>query len=151
VANVPVVLVVDDDRETAEVVCHVLSRDGHVCVSASDGRGAWEVFRARAVGVVVVDVDLPDVSGVQLLREFKRTRPDVPVMVMTGNPSTQLLFDACEAGADRYLTKPLDLQAVRGLVRKVRESPSGERMSVSNVAARRSSVLIRWSRWIVGR
>jgi len=150
--SLPVVvrlLIVDDDASTREVLAQVLARDGYECLVAEDGRTALELFGDHDIAAVLVDVDLPDLSGVQLLREIKRVRPWVPVIVMTGNPSQRLMFEASEAGAYTFLTKPIDLTGLRRLVQKASASRARYELSYSRVALKRSSVFVKWSRWIV--
>jgi len=149
------VLVVDDDKDTLDVLCQVLRRDGYRCIAASDGAQALQAFASAAeIGVALIDFELPDVTGVQLIQEFKRARPDVPLLLMTGNPSQRVIFEACEAGACTYLRKPLDLQRVRQILGRTLEagvSGGSITMTMSNMGVKRTSVFIKWSRWIVRR
>ena len=154
------VLVVDDDKETLDVLCQVLRRDGYRCIPASDGAQALEAFAAATeIAGAMIDFDLPDVTGVQLIYEFKRARPHVPLLLMTGNPSQRVIFEACDAGACTYLRKPLDLQRVRQILGRMLDAggsdtaPGGAAftMTMSNMGAKRTSVFVRWSRWIVRR
>ena len=157
------VLVVDDDKETLDVLCQVLRRDGYRCIPASDGAQAVEAFAsAPEIAVAMIDFDLPDVTGVQLIHEFKRVRPHVPLLLMTGNPSQRVIFEACDAGACTYLRKPIDLQHLRQLLARTLEARGETRgpgglggrsitMTMSNMGMKRTSVFVRWSRWIVRR
>jgi DNA-binding NtrC family response regulator len=144
------VLVVDDDQETLEVLCQVLRRDGYRCIPAADGAEALKAFAEAEVAVAMIDFELPDVTGIQLIQEFKRTRPHVPLLLMTGNPSQRVIFEACDAGAATYLRKPLDLQRVRQILGRL-ESGGSMTVTMSNMGMKRTSVLVRWSRWIVRR
>lgn len=145
------VLIVDDDAPTLDVLSRVLARDGYEPLVAEDGKTAMELFNANDISAVLVDVELPDLTGVQLLREIKRLRPSVPVIVMTGNPSQRLMFEANEAGAYTFLTKPIDLTGLRSLVQKASASRARYEVTYSRVEVKRSSVLVKWSRWIVGK
>lgn len=142
------VLIVDDDVATLEVLAQVLGRDGYECLLAEDGRTAMELFNAHEITVALIDFDLPDLTGVQLLREIKWRCPSVPVILMTGSPSQRLMFEASEAGAYTFLTKPIDLTGLRRLVQKA-SAARGRQMSYSHLGVRRASVLLRWSRWII--
>lgn len=149
------VLVVEDDKETLDVLCQVLRRDGYRCIPASDGAQALEAFAAAEIAVAMIDFELPDLTGVQLIHEFKRAKPDVPLLLMTGNPSQRVIFEACEAGACTYLRKPLDLQRVRQILGRTLDAGASDgasiTMTMSNMGVKRTSVFIRWSRWIVRR
>jgi DNA-binding NtrC family response regulator len=145
------VLVVDDDRETLDVLCQVLRRDGYRCIPAADGAEALKAFAEAEIAIAMIDFELPDVTGIQLIREFKRTRPHVPLLLMTGNPSQRVIFEACDAGASSYLRKPLDLQRVRQVLGRTLEGGRSVTVTMSNMQMKRASVLVRWSRWIVRR
>ena len=145
-----VVLIVDDDEETRAVLSQVLRRDGIACVTAGNGEEALRMFEANDVSAALIDFELPDLTGVQLIREFKRSRPQIPLLLMTGIASQRVLFEACDAGAYTYLRKPLDLQRVRDLLTRARSQSEGTlRVERTEIQVKRTSVFIRWSRRIV--
>ncbi|GIX06351.1 MAG: hypothetical protein KatS3mg115_0754 [Candidatus Poribacteria bacterium] len=147
------ILLVDDDKETVEVLQQVLERDGFRCLAAHTAAEAYELFRTHEVAAALIDFELPDMTGVELIQALKRERPEVPLLLMTGNPSQQVLIEACEAGAYTYLRKPLNLQKVRELLaRAVERGGSGSAVGWTEISQERSrSVLVRWRRWIVWR
>lgn len=142
-------LIVDDDVSTLEVLCQVLGRDQYECLAATDGLAALELAREHAIGFALLDYELPDMNGVELLRELKKLRPNVPVALMTGNPSQQILFEAMEAGACTFLAKPLNLQQLRGIIGKAFSGETRYHVSMSQMEVKRSSTFVRWSRWII--
>lgn len=109
------VLVVDDDRVSQMCVEVVVAGLGHECLSASDGREAWELLKQTAVDVLITDREMPYLDGIQLV-DLVRNRPGaahVYVILATGLGSGQQAREGMLAGADDYLVKPIrpdDLQ-----------------------------------------
>lgn len=121
----PRVLVVDDDPDVALLVKTVLERRAGCIVDvAEDGSGAIERVAAVRPDVVVTDIEMPGLGGLELLAELRRTVPTVPVVVMTAHVSVEYAVSALRAQADEFLTKPLDngklVEAVTRLVEEGR-------------------------------
>jgi LmbE family N-acetylglucosaminyl deacetylase/CheY-like chemotaxis protein len=121
----PRVLVVDDDPDVALLVKTVLERRaGCVVDVASDGQMAVERVATVRPDVVVTDIEMPGLNGLELLAELRRTVPSVPVVVMTAHVSVEYAVSALRAQADEFLTKPLDngklVEAVTRLVEEGR-------------------------------
>jgi LmbE family N-acetylglucosaminyl deacetylase/CheY-like chemotaxis protein len=109
VEETPRVLVVDDDPDVALLVKTVLERRAGCLVDvAEDGRIAIERMADVRPDVVVTDIEMPGLSGLELLAELRRTSPNVPVIVMTAHVSVEYAVSALRAQADEFLTKPLD-------------------------------------------
>lgn len=119
----PRVLVVDDDPDVALLVKTVLERRaGCVVFLADDGRSAIERMTEVRPDVVVTDIEMPGLSGLELLAELRRTVPSVPVVVMTAHVSVDYAVSALRAQADEFLTKPLDnARLVESVMRLVEE------------------------------
>ncbi|MGE0868457.1 MAG: EAL domain-containing protein [Kofleriaceae bacterium] len=101
-------LVADDDAEIRRAVARTLRRAGFEVVDVDSGFKAITALESSAFDVVVSDVQMPDGGGLDLLRAVRRIDLDVPVILMTGDPSVPAASAAVEYGAFRYLTKPLD-------------------------------------------
>ncbi|MEV8251802.1 response regulator [Microbacterium sp. NPDC076768] len=119
----PRILVVDDDPDVALLVKTVLERRAGCIVDvAEDGRMAVERVAAVRPDVVVTDIEMPGLSGIELLEELRRTVPTVPVVVMTAHVSVEYAVSALRAQADEFLTKPLDnAKLVESVTRLVEE------------------------------
>jgi DNA-binding NtrC family response regulator len=114
VANV---IVADDEMLLRWALSQRLSRDGHVVSEAVDGAAALDLL--VLVGpptVVVLDVNLPDMSGLQVLAEIRRRRPDAAVVMMTAYWAAGALEQARQLGAQAVLAKPLNLDRVAAAV-----------------------------------
>ncbi len=105
-------LVVDDDDHVRRFVARLLRKAGFEVVEADSGFRAIGALEARPFDVVVSDVRMPDGGGLDLLRAVRRIDLDVPVILMTGDPSLDAAAAAVEYGAFRYLTKPVDAEVL---------------------------------------
>lgn len=101
------VLVVDDERSLLEVLATMLAEAGWQVDTAPDGREALGLVDTQRYEVVLSDIDMPGINGVQLLREIRARDLDVPVLLITGHPRVETAVEALEHGALRYLQKPL--------------------------------------------
>jgi DNA-binding response OmpR family regulator len=101
------ILVVDDERSLLEVLGAMLAEAGWQVDTAGDGREALGFVDAHRYDVVLSDIDMPGVNGVQLLREIRARDLDVPVLLITGHPRVDTAVEALEHGALRYLQKPV--------------------------------------------
>jgi len=104
------VLVVDDERDVRTLVCHILVDQGYEVDSAVDGREALEKIRAGAPDLVVLDLMMPEVDGVAVLRVRRNEdlAPDTRILILTAKTDTQDAVWCWELGADEYVTKPVD-------------------------------------------
>ncbi|MEV0216545.1 response regulator transcription factor [Micromonospora sp. NPDC050695] len=112
------VLVVEDDASIREVTALGLRRAGFRVDTAVDGRQALVAWRARPVDVIVLDVMLPGLDGLQVCREIRRTS-QVPILMLTARTDTLDVVVGLECGADDYLRKPFDLPELVARVRSV--------------------------------
>jgi DNA-binding NtrC family response regulator len=112
------ILVVDDDQSIASAFEHFLSFDGHSYRLASNVQDALQMIEERRPTLVMMDIRMPGVDGLQGLKEIRRRFPGVYVVMMTGYGTSQTSIDAIREGAYDYLTKPLDLDELREIIRK---------------------------------
>jgi DNA-binding NtrC family response regulator len=115
------ILVVDDERGLCAGVQEALRREGYAVDAANDGRTALEQLRLRPYHLVLTDVRMPDVNGLQLLQQARRAYPECQIIVMTAYGTVQNAVEAMKSGAYDYVTKPLDMQRLRLLVAKALE------------------------------
>ena len=99
------VLVIDDDPWIRALVERLLKARGHTVRTAEDGAGAFAALRSGFSGVVVLDVNLPDADGSQVLRQIRGLAPEIPVILLTGRASTDLAVDAIREGAFDFVEK----------------------------------------------
>jgi two-component system OmpR family response regulator len=111
------ILVVDDDSPTRELLARSLGRAGHVASIAADRQEAEAMVRGEHFDVVVLDVMLPDGSGLDLCRALRQQRVKTPILLLTAQGAVGDRVEGLNAGADDYLPKPF---AVSELVARVR-------------------------------
>ncbi len=107
------VLVVDDDLDLQKMLSDRLAATGYRVQTVGDGRQAVEAIRTRAFTGVLLDIGLPHVDGIDVLRRIRQESEDVPVVVMTAWGTQQLAVQAISMGAQAYVLKPFDLAELR--------------------------------------
>jgi len=111
-------LLVDDEVEFLEPMKVRLERRGIACTTARSGEEALAVLGASPVECAVVDVKMPGMDGLELLRRLRRFYPEVPVVLLTGHASVELGVQGMELGAFEYLLKPIELDELLDTVRR---------------------------------
>ena len=104
------ILAVDDEPYVRDLVCRWLKGRGYVCGQAADADAAWEYLKTNEVHLVVLDVNMPGRSGLELLGDIKATYPDTAVLMMTANGETKTVIQALTHGAWGYLIKPVECE-----------------------------------------
>lgn len=116
------VLVVDDESVLAEMVSMALRYEGWNIATASDGASAIAAARAQRPDVVVLDVMLPDMSGLDVLHKLREENPQLPVLLLTAKDAVEDRIAGLTAGGDDYVTKPFSIEEVvlrlRALLRR---------------------------------
>ncbi len=115
------ILVVDDEPTQRQTVGSVLKGWGHEVLEAESGDKALELVGNHAVDLVLTDMRMPGMSGLDLLRECRRLRPDIAVILMTAFGSIETAVEAMRDGATDFLTKPIDLDQLELVVRRALE------------------------------
>ena len=105
----PLVLVVDDEESVREALERALRLEGFAVLTADGGRAALEVIRARPPAVIVLDVTMPDLDGVAVVRRLRADGLDVPVCILSARDDVEDRVRGLQAGADDYLVKPFAL------------------------------------------
>lgn len=112
------VLIVDDDESHAQAVAESLRRVGYDCTVAGSGERAVTLIESQTYDVVVTDLMMDDVDGLEILRKSKEELPDAEVILLTGHASIKTAVAAGQHGVHTYLTKPLDITELRHAVEK---------------------------------
>jgi DNA-binding response OmpR family regulator len=111
-------LLVDDEVDFLEPLCSRLSRRGVTCTVAASGDDALGLAAASPFDCAVVDVKMPGMNGLELLRRLRRDYPALPVVLLTGHASVELGVEGMGLGAFDYLLKPIDLDELLDVVRR---------------------------------
>jgi two-component system, NtrC family, response regulator AtoC len=115
------ILIIDDDRATSAGMADVVEEWGYEAELADDVASAWKSIQKLLPDVALVDLKLPDGSGLDLLRRIKNDYQDLPVIILTGHASVDSAVDALKEGAEDYLTKPVDLSRLEVMLRNLQD------------------------------
>src|SRR5262249_24770289 len=111
-------LLVDDDPAVLRAYRKALSTRGWAVETASDGAQAIDRLRGENFDVIVSDVSMPEVGGLEFLRKVREQDLDVPVVLMTGAPKLESAMRAVESGAFSYLVKPVEVEVLDDTIRR---------------------------------
>src|SRR5690606_23780033 len=106
------ILIVDDEKNIRTSLSRSLSIEGYRCDTTGSVKETVEAFPTNPYDLVMLDVQLPDGSGLDLLAEIKRARPDVPVLVMSGHGTIDMALEAIRLGAHDFIEKPLSIDKI---------------------------------------
>lgn len=120
----PHILVVDDEPDIRYLVCEILEDEDYSVTSAEDGESARASYAARQPDLVLLDIWMPDIDGITLLREWSADgAPACPVIVMSGHGTLETAVEATRLGAHDFIQKPLSLAKLLATVRQALEAP----------------------------
>lgn len=108
----PLILVVDDEEGIREALSEILGDEGYQVITASTGEEALNILRKEPPDLVLLDIWLPGMDGIETLREIKNLRSDVPVIMISGHGTIEIAVKATKMGASDFLEKPLSLDRV---------------------------------------
>ena len=137
----PSLLVVDDDSRVRSVVCWQLEAEGYDVREAADGNAAWQCVTDQRPDLVVLDLSLPGMSGLELLRRLRDAGDRTPVVVLSGRSGEGDRIVGLDLGADDYLVKPFSPGELAARVRSVLRRSSGAPVAASPVAGEPASKL----------
>jgi two-component system response regulator PilR (NtrC family) len=112
------ILIVDDEQSYRQLLTLVFEGDGHTIRTATNGREALELVKAEPADVIISDVRMPDMDGIELLRASREHQPDIGVILMTAFASVETAREAFKLGADDFIQKPFDVEELKLLVKK---------------------------------
>jgi len=117
----PLILVVDDDKSNVDILRTRLQAQGYEVVSATDGEAALEAAQAHRPDLILLDVNMPKLDGLEVCRRLKAdaTLPFMPIVLVTARAEPRDVVAGLDAGADEYLTKPVEATALLARVRSM--------------------------------
>ena len=130
------VLVVDDDADIATILCDRLRTMGHDTLIANDGQAALFLLEQELPGLVFLDLVIPKINGIEVLRRIRKDWPELPVIVMTAYGTISRAVEAMKEGATDFITKPFDTDHLKIVIEKALERGGLKR----EVAALRAEV-----------
>jgi len=114
-----IILVIDDKPNIREVLCAILENEGYQVVTCKNAEESLEIVRRVSPDLIVTDLKLPDQDGITLTRDVKQIDPTLPVLLITAFGTISSAVEAIKAGAYDYLTKPIDYERLKLLIKRV--------------------------------
>jgi DNA-binding response OmpR family regulator len=125
------ILVVDDEKKIIEIIKAYLEREGYQVTSASDGKTALSLARVETPDLIILDLMLPEISGLEVCRAIRK-QSDVPIIMLTARDEVTDKIIGLEMGADDYVTKPFDpkelVSRVRAILRRTESKASPQKI-----------------------
>jgi DNA-binding response OmpR family regulator len=125
------ILIVEDDRKTIELIRLYLERNGYGVQSAVDGRSALDLVRQRPPDLIVLDLMLPRLGGLEICRQVRQQFPTLPIIMLTARSTENDILLGLDLGADDYMTKPFSprelVARVRTVLRRAGDQPASTR------------------------
>ena len=106
------ILIVDDEKNYPTIIGELLQEEGYTSLTASSGMEALDILNNELIDLVLTDVKMPGMSGIQLLEKIKEINPDIPVIIMTAYGSVEKAVEAMHKGAYTFILKPFENQAL---------------------------------------
>jgi|SRR5665647_266256 len=114
-------LIVDDDQEVRKVLVSILENEGYVVETVENGKKAIRMCEQTPFDVALIDIELPDIKGTELLRILKEKQPKMVRIIITGHPSVENAAKSVNEKADGYITKPFNVQELLKMINKLFE------------------------------
>ncbi len=124
-------LLIDDDTSLCRVLEHQLNEEGYVVTSASGGREGLALHGKEHFDIVVTDIAMPDMSGMQVLEEVRSRDTDTIIILITAYGTVEEAIRACRMGADDYITKPFGIEQLLFVIEKARQLKKLENENIS--------------------
>lgn len=124
------IMVVEDDVDQSQVLADLLGSDGHQVEEVTDGWDAVSRLKLYEYDLLILDWELPDVSGLQILKHYRAGGGDVPVLMLTARSDSRFKEQGLDLGSDDYVTKPYDARELCARVRALLRRPRAMRSPV---------------------
>jgi DNA-binding NtrC family response regulator len=129
--NKATILIIDDEEGIRDSCSQVLNQEGYLVNIADNGKTGWENFKKSPTDVVLLDLKLPGLNGMEVLEKIKKMSPDSPVIIITGFATIESAVNTMKRGAFDYLAKPFSPQELRVIVKKALDSRKTQETSLT--------------------
>src|SRR4030067_2202160 len=106
------ILIVDDEKMIYSIIARRLAKEGYPCVMANNGREALGLFYKNDFSLIISDIRMPEMDGLELLRNVRAVRPNMMFIIMTAHPEINMAVEDIRVGVTGFLIKPVDLELV---------------------------------------
>ena len=114
----PVILVVDDESDMCEMLVTILYEEGYVTDIVNRGKDAVKKVKDGGIDFVMLDIMMPEMDGIETLRQIKAVRHDIPVVMITAYATLKTAQESMRLGAYDYITKPFNLECVKEVIKQ---------------------------------
>jgi DNA-binding NtrC family response regulator len=128
----PGILIIDDDRNLRRTLSDILIANGYVTFAAASGTEGLALLERHCIMLVLVDLDLPDISGIEVLARIKTNAPAIEAIILTGNATLTSAIEATNSGAFSYLVKPYEIEQLLLTIRRAIEKGAAEETIARN-------------------
>lgn len=131
--DAPKVMLVDDEVEYIETLLKRLKKRGLEITTANEGRAALDLLESDSPDVVVLDVKMPGIDGLDVLKEIKSRHPLVEVIMLTGHANVEVAIEGMELGAFDYLMKPMDIDELLYKIQDAHQKKTIQEAKIKNM------------------
>jgi DNA-binding NtrC family response regulator len=128
------ILIVDDDAGVRNMLSSVLSNEGYIVEAVKNGKEAIKTCEKSVFDVALIDVELPDIKGTELLNRLKKMQPKMIRIIITGHPSLESAMKAVNERADGYVLKPFEVVELLEIMRKLFAEKTNEYLRICTEA-----------------
>src|SRR3984885_4818494 len=118
------ILIIDDEKAIRKTLSEILSYEGYKIDEAGDGEEGLKKFREKEYDVILCDIKMPKIDGIEFLERTKETNPDVPIIMISGHGNIETAVEAVKKGAYDYISKPPDLNRLLITIRNAMDKSS---------------------------
>lgn len=115
------ILIVDDEQSMLDFLTLMLQKEGYDIITANDGAKAKELIKKEKLDLIISDIKMPDIDGIELLKFIKEVNPEATVILITAYASTKTAIQALKLGAYDYISKPFDIDELKIIIEKALE------------------------------
>jgi len=130
------ILIVDDDSGVRSSLSHVLQDEGYATLTASNGEEALKSVRENGADLILLDIVMPDINGVEVLRRVKEMEPDMPVIMVSGEATIQTAIESTRLGAHHFIEKPLSQPVIENMLVTIKRALEYQKLERENVVLR---------------
>ena len=120
----PTILVIDDERSMREFLSIMLEKEGYKVIAMDNGNDALDFIKKNNYDLIITDIKMPKVSGINILRESMALHTNTPVIMITAFASTDVAVEAMKLGAYDYITKPFKVDEIKVIIKNAIEKKS---------------------------
>lgn len=111
------ILIVDDEQNVRQLIAKVLEKEGYEILTACNGEEGLEVFQKNNIDLIISDIKMPKMNGIEFLHKVKEQEPGVGFILITAFATMETAIDAIKSGAQDYVTKPFDIKEILNAVK----------------------------------